>query len=116
MDAKEAVSLPKSEFRKWVSEASIKDLDSVFSEISFLSKRQYWEIAKAELEKKRHQESIRPHWSSTPTFILVVIGTICGLACAFLAIQSYLQENEYSSAYEEMPTVEQTEQSLELKP
>jgi hypothetical protein len=102
----------KSELRAWLKKnPKNEELEEFINNCS--PSNNLWQIAKFELEKRILQ---KPHWTLIPTFWLVLIGSFAGVICAFLAIQSYLEENGYSFASEGVPKVESPAQTPEPKP
>lgn len=102
----------KSELRAWLKKnPKNEEIEEFINNCS--PSNNLWEIAKFELEKRILR---KPHWTLVPTFWLVLIGSIAGVICAFLAIQSYLEENGSSSAYGSIPKFESPAQIPELKP
>lgn len=81
MTAEEAIKLDEPKFIEWAHSAPTTELKRVFSVCALSTHSQQWEVARLELEERRHLELLRPHWVLWAT---LVAGTIAALAAVIL--------------------------------
>ena len=83
---KDAVGLPKNEFRHWVKVAKTSSLEESFHHMSYQSRRQHWEIVEVELRRRRS----RPHWSVWLGLVVAALGTIFAAIAAWPTLQEWM--------------------------
>ena len=112
MTPRNAADLDKVEFRKWVANATSEQIEETFNHMSYRSRRQHWEIARNQLTFLRHQETLRTHWTITPTFWVVLLAMIFAGIAAIPIIQSWFQ----GYLTEDKPSFDQNLQSGDSLP
>lgn len=86
MNAKEAVTKPKSEFIAWAQTAPLKELKKVFSECSPHGSAYMWDMAKTEINARQHRWTVWGFWIMLVTLIFAAIA-------ASPVIQSWFQSD-----------------------